>query len=62
MGVPTSTSVLTALTQARLVELARGLGVTIPVSGRKDAQISRLLDAAQLPLPALLGVGPHFPS
>src|SRR3954470_412347 len=55
MGAPTSTSVLTVLTQARLGELARGLGVSIPSSGRKDAQIARLLDAARLPLPALLG-------
>lgn len=55
MGAPTSTSVLTVLTQARLGELARGLGVSIPSSGRKDVQIARLLDAARLPLPALLG-------
>lgn len=55
MGVPSSTSVLGSLTQSRLVELARGLGVSIPASGRKDVQIARLLDAARLPLPALLG-------
>jgi hypothetical protein len=55
MSVPTSASVLTVLTQARLGELARGLGVSIPGSGRKDVQIARLLDAARLPLPALLG-------
>lgn len=48
MGAPTSTSVLTVLTQARLGELARGLGVSIPSSGRKDVQIARLLDAARL--------------
>ena len=55
MGAPSSTSVLAALTQARLVELARSLGTSIPTSGRKDAQISRLLEAAPLSLPALLG-------
>ena len=55
MGTPTSTSVLGTLTQARLIELARGLGVTIPTSGRKDAQIARLIEGARLPLPALLG-------
>ncbi len=53
MNVPSSTSVLTVLTQARLGELARGVGVSIPSSGRKDVQIARLLDAARLPLPAL---------
>ncbi len=47
------------LTQARLVELARGLGVSIPVSGRKETQISRLLEAARLPLPALLGLAAY---
>ncbi len=52
---PTPASVLSALTQARLLELARGLGVTVPVSGRKDAQIARLVDAAALVLPDLLG-------
>ena len=55
MGAPTSSSVLAALTQARLVELARGLGVTVPTSGRKDAQITRLLAGVPLSLPALLG-------
>jgi len=55
MGVPTSASVFAVLTQGRLGELARGLGVSIPSSGRKDVQIARLLDGAQLPLPALLG-------
>lgn len=55
MGAPSSASVLSVLTQARLGELARGLGVSLPSSGRKDAQIARLLDAARLPLPALLG-------
>src|SRR5690242_20220022 len=54
MGAPTSTSVLTVLTQARLGELARSLGISIPSSERKDVQVARLLDAAQLPLPALL--------
>jgi hypothetical protein len=42
------------LTQARLVELARELGVSIP-AGRKDAQIAKLLERARLPLPAWLG-------
>jgi hypothetical protein len=55
MCVPTSTSVLTVLTQAPLGELARSLGVSIPSSGRKDVQVARLLHAARLPLPALLG-------
>jgi len=55
MGAPTPTSVLTVLTQARLGEVACNLGVRIPRSGRKDVQVARLLDAARLPLPALLG-------
>ncbi len=55
MSTPTPVSVLSTLTQPRLLELARGLGVTIPSSGRKDAQIARLLESARLPLPALLG-------
>jgi hypothetical protein len=42
------------LTQARLVELARELGVSIP-AGRKDAQIAKLIENARLPLPAWLG-------
>jgi hypothetical protein len=42
------------LTQARLVELARELGVSIP-AGRKDAQIAKLIEQARLPLPAWLG-------
>jgi len=42
------------LTQARLVELARELGVSIP-AGRKDAQIAKLIESARLPLPAWLG-------
>ncbi|MBP8810165.1 MAG: DISARM system SNF2-like helicase DrmD [Kofleriaceae bacterium] len=52
---PTAGSVLIGLTQARLLELARGLGVTLPTSARKDAQIARLLEAAPLALPGLLG-------
>jgi ERCC4-related helicase len=55
VAAPSSISVLGALTQARLVELARSLGVTIPTSGRKDMQIARLIDAARLPLPGWLG-------
>jgi SNF2-related domain/Helicase conserved C-terminal domain len=55
MGIPSSPSVLTVLTQARLLELARGLGITIPASGRKEVQVARLVEAAELPLPALLG-------
>jgi hypothetical protein len=42
------------LTQSRLVELARELGVSLP-SGRKDVQIARLIERARLPLPAWLG-------
>lgn len=55
MRVPSAVSVLGALTQARLIELARGFGASIPTSGRKDVQIARLLDATKLSLPALLG-------
>ena len=52
---PTPDSVLRSLTQSRLVELGRELGVALPSSGRKDVQISRLIDGAHLPLPAWLG-------
>lgn len=55
MAGPTPESVLRALTQSRLVELARELGVLIPSGGRKDAQIARLIEGASLPLPAWLG-------
>ena len=51
---PTPVSVLHSLTQARLVELARELGISIP-AGRKDAQIAKLIEQARLPLPAWLG-------
>lgn len=44
-----------SLTQGRLVELARELGVSVPVAGRKDAQIARLVENTKLPLPAWLG-------
>lgn len=52
---PTPESVLRSVTQSRLVELARELGVAIPAAGRKDAQIARLLEGTRLPLPAWLG-------
>lgn len=45
---------LRSLTQTRLVELARELGVSIP-AGRKDVQITKLVEGARLPLPAWLG-------
>lgn len=55
MTGPSSVSVLGVLTQNRLVDLSRILGVSIPVSGRKDVQVARLLDGAKMPLPNLLG-------
>lgn len=42
------------MTQARLLDLARELGVSIP-AGRKDAQIAKLVEGARLPLPGWLG-------
>lgn len=51
---PTPDTILRSLTQARLVELARELGVSIP-TGRKDAQIAALLESVPLPLPGWLG-------
>lgn len=58
MGVtsPSPASVLAAVTQARLVEVARSLGVAVPTSGRKDAQIARLLESARLSLPGVLSL------
>lgn len=55
MAGPTPDSVLRSLTQSRLVELARELGVPIPATARKDAQIGKLIEGARLPLPAWLG-------
>ncbi len=55
MAGPTPDSVLRSLTQSRLIELGRELGVALPSSGRKDVQIARLIDSARLPLPAWLG-------
>jgi superfamily II DNA or RNA helicase len=52
---PTPDSILRSLTQARLIELSRELGVAIPATGRKDTQIARLIESAHLPLPAWLG-------
>ena len=55
MGGPSLASVLTTLTQPRLLELARGMGVTLPSSGTKPTQIKRLIDSGSLGLPAMLG-------
>jgi hypothetical protein len=52
---PTATSVLSSLTQARIAELARELGVPLAATARKDAQVARLLEGAKLQLPSLLG-------
>jgi hypothetical protein len=40
---PPPVSVLHSLAQARLVELSRKLGISIPAAGRKDAQIAKLI-------------------
>lgn len=55
MAAPTPDSVLRSLTQARLIELGRELGVAIATAARKDAQIGKLIEGARLPLPAWLG-------
>jgi hypothetical protein len=44
MDSPSTRSVLTALTKARLVDLGRTLGVSVPPSDTKDSQIDLLLD------------------
>jgi hypothetical protein len=52
---PSSSSVLRSLTQSRLAELARELGVTLPANLKKSEQIDKLLEGSRLPLPAWLG-------
>jgi len=51
---PTPDSVLRSLTQARFVELAREIVVSIP-AGREDAQMPQLIADARPPLWAWLG-------
>lgn len=46
---------LRSLTQSRLAELARELGVTLPANLKKSEQIDKLLEGSRLPLPAWLG-------
>ncbi len=52
--IPTATSVLSSVKQARLLELARELGARVPPSARKETQIRELVAGARLELPAIL--------
>lgn len=56
MPSPDVPSILAGLTRDRLVELGRNLGVSVPLSARKERQIEVLTDTGELGYPGLLGM------
>ena len=54
MSVPSSRSVLELLTKLRLAAVGRELGVSLPASGTKEAQVEALSSSSALSLPGLL--------
>ena len=53
MAPPNAQSLLEVLTRDRLVELGRGLGVSIPAREKKKRQIERLIGTGRLDVPTL---------
>ncbi|MEM9553689.1 MAG: DISARM system SNF2-like helicase DrmD [Acidobacteriota bacterium] len=55
-AAPDVSSLLHALTRDRLVEIGRGLGVSLPAREKKDRQIERLVGAGRLEVAELVGL------